>query len=314
MQKPLQKNLDWIFRELPSPDVGIDAFVETCDQGNATGKILALQIKSGQSYFAEGTGEGVFYRGDLDHLEYWEKYSIPVLVVLHDGESSQCYWQLVETSNVSIVGKSWKLFVPYYQKFDFHNRNVLMSIAQHQDLYTYNLRNLKCFREIMRDLAKGCEWYLYIETEPGFNIRKGAPHYVELSFSKKPIKWYPRYQEADLVFSTTFYPKARLFNCIEKLLPWAKILYQDISGVEKHEVASMINDFMNYDDLSTFEDDIKSELNEDISKISLLELASYVDVGVNFEAKLRSSQFGECFLKIDEFLDSSIVAWGEEFG
>lgn len=40
-----------IFRETPNTDVGIDAQIELVDeQGNATGKLAGLQIKSGDSF------------------------------------------------------------------------------------------------------------------------------------------------------------------------------------------------------------------------------------------------------------------------
>ena len=44
--------LGLIWRETPMVDVGIDGQIELVDDdGNATGRILAVQIKSGASYF-----------------------------------------------------------------------------------------------------------------------------------------------------------------------------------------------------------------------------------------------------------------------
>ena len=40
-----------IFREQPTDDYGIDAQIETIENGYATGKLIAVQIKSGSSFF-----------------------------------------------------------------------------------------------------------------------------------------------------------------------------------------------------------------------------------------------------------------------
>ncbi len=40
------KEIDWIFREQPIVDVGLDAIIEQSEDGNPTGKFLAVQIKS----------------------------------------------------------------------------------------------------------------------------------------------------------------------------------------------------------------------------------------------------------------------------
>ena len=40
-----------IFREQPTDDYGIDAQIETIEDEYATGKLIAVQIKSGASFF-----------------------------------------------------------------------------------------------------------------------------------------------------------------------------------------------------------------------------------------------------------------------
>ena len=41
----------WIFREQPIVDVGIDALIEQVEDGNPTGRFLAVQIKTGAGNF-----------------------------------------------------------------------------------------------------------------------------------------------------------------------------------------------------------------------------------------------------------------------
>lgn len=89
------KQLKWIFRSMPPPDVGIDGLVEVVQNGEATGRLVALQIKSGASYFRERSQGAIVYRPDIAHVEYWLDYSLPVLVVLYDEKSGVAFWQLV---------------------------------------------------------------------------------------------------------------------------------------------------------------------------------------------------------------------------
>lgn len=49
----LETQLRWLFREQPTEDYGIDAHTEVVDGEEVTGRLLALQIKSGSSWFNE---------------------------------------------------------------------------------------------------------------------------------------------------------------------------------------------------------------------------------------------------------------------
>jgi hypothetical protein len=52
-------------------------------QDKPTGKLIALQIKSGESFFKKRGNNYVFY-GEIRHLEYWTKFSLPVFLILND--------------------------------------------------------------------------------------------------------------------------------------------------------------------------------------------------------------------------------------
>lgn len=47
----VEDELKWVFREQPTDDFGIDAHIEVIHQNVATGRLLALQIKGGESWF-----------------------------------------------------------------------------------------------------------------------------------------------------------------------------------------------------------------------------------------------------------------------
>src|SRR5437762_2179036 len=74
--------LGWIFREQPIVDMGIDAHIESVEDGNPSGRLIAAQIKSGSSQF-KNKNDSLVYYGDLAHLNYWLKHSLPVIIIAH---------------------------------------------------------------------------------------------------------------------------------------------------------------------------------------------------------------------------------------
>jgi hypothetical protein len=72
------------WRETPLHDVGIDGQIEYVNSdGKATGRLILVQVKSGERYFASATAENVMYIPDARHRTYWERAPLPVILVLH---------------------------------------------------------------------------------------------------------------------------------------------------------------------------------------------------------------------------------------
>lgn len=82
-----------IWRETDTGDVGIDGQLEyVSDEGYATGKIVAVQVKSGPSFFRNPTDLGWRIYPEERHQMYWEQFPLPVILVLHNPETSKSYW------------------------------------------------------------------------------------------------------------------------------------------------------------------------------------------------------------------------------
>jgi small GTP-binding protein len=78
-----------ICRELTVSDNGIDMEIEfKTDAGEATGKKLYLQLKSGDSYLKERKRDGaeIFTIKDPRHVRYWMAQAFPVLLVIRNSE------------------------------------------------------------------------------------------------------------------------------------------------------------------------------------------------------------------------------------
>lgn len=82
-----------IWRETSNSDIGIDGHLEFVDpDGFATGRIVAVQAKSGPSYIKKDATGNVIYYPEKKHSTYWENFPIPVLLILHDPERNVSYW------------------------------------------------------------------------------------------------------------------------------------------------------------------------------------------------------------------------------
>lgn len=107
------KELNWVFREQPVSDYGIDAHIEICNEKEPVGKLIGVQIKAGTSYFKEDMGEYIVFRGKQRHLEYWLKHSLPVIIVLYNPETKECIWEHINESTIVMINKSnWKINIP----------------------------------------------------------------------------------------------------------------------------------------------------------------------------------------------------------
>jgi uncharacterized protein DUF4365 len=126
-----EHRLHWTFRELTGPDFGIDALVEIISDGNTTGDLIALQVKSGESYLDERTDKGfVFREEDKRHLEYWQLYSIPVLLILCSPERQQCWWQPIDLDLIEFTYKGWKTIVPLENELGEKSAEAILAFVK----------------------------------------------------------------------------------------------------------------------------------------------------------------------------------------
>lgn len=77
-----------MYREQSIGDYGIDAIIESKNDKYLSGKMIAVQIKSGDSYFKEQKDNCVIYGGDIKHY-YWLNHSLPVIIVLNSPTTGE---------------------------------------------------------------------------------------------------------------------------------------------------------------------------------------------------------------------------------
>ncbi|ROQ04781.1 MULTISPECIES: DUF4365 domain-containing protein [unclassified Curtobacterium] len=109
---------DWLFRAQPVLDFGIDGHLELQRDGQATARLIAVQVKTGASYFATPTSLGWRHTVSARHAKYWSDGSLPAVVVLVDHERRSAYWQEVTASTLRRTGAAFALEIPRDQRLD----------------------------------------------------------------------------------------------------------------------------------------------------------------------------------------------------
>lgn len=123
--------MDWMFREQPVDDIGIDAHMECTDKNGKSQQLLALQIKSGESYFMENKTDYIVFRDINDRqYNYWTTNTLSCIVVLYNPKDNMCIWQKLTTDTIKKtcngIGKGYFVNVPKNQVFLDDASNILL--------------------------------------------------------------------------------------------------------------------------------------------------------------------------------------------
>ena len=136
--------MGYIFRETSNSDTGIDGYVEEVNDNNeASGRLLALQIKSGKSYLHDNGDHFTFY-ADESHVKYWRLYPIPVVLCVHNPETGITYFQLIKRHSHDL---STKILIPKAnilspnKKEDIFKQIAGISSAYHTTEELYEIMN-----------------------------------------------------------------------------------------------------------------------------------------------------------------------------
>lgn len=292
----VRKEMGWIFRQQSVSDRGIDAEIEILDSdGDATGRLIALQIKTGPSYLSEKTEGGFIFRGKNRHLAYWRRHSLPVVLVLHDPEANLSYWQSVVDANVEKTEKAWKIEVPFGQVFDPSAMKALNELAA-GPIYERRLRRLVLDRPWMMLLENGEQ--LFLEAEEWINKSSGRGSLVlkarngegeERSVQDWPFVMFPGW------------PYEFVFR---QLFPWAD-LSVDEEFYGDHDEEAFDNECGIWDG----EDKRYIGHTEDFSEWrgQLPELRPYkISSGevAMYRLELVLNEVGKSFLMLDRFLET----------
>lgn len=125
----------FIYRDQTKHDFGIDLHFELTDnRGDATGRLIAVQVKTGESYFTSpNEDKGWWYYISDRHKNYWLNHSLPVVLALHNEASRQSYWQRVTADKLTKTKTGGqKLLIPSDQSLDKRGFGILANLAKLQ--------------------------------------------------------------------------------------------------------------------------------------------------------------------------------------
>lgn len=203
-----------IFREQPTDDYGVDAQIETIENGYATGKLIAVQIKSGESYFKETTSEGIVFRGERKHYDYWLNHSLPVIIVLYNPENDKCYWNVVNSETATLTFKNWKIEVPFSNLLE-NAKSKLFELADNLTEYEKKFNTFLFAKPWMKEIIMGNK--VVLNAEEWINKSSGRGEFKLRIVDKNGTE--------KQVFNRTFLgfglkPYIQVFS---ELFPWATI-------------------------------------------------------------------------------------------
>ena len=281
--------LNWIFREQPIVDVGIDAHIERVDDGVPTGKLIALQIKTGPSHFRDSESALTYY-GTNSHLDYWSSHSLVVLLVAHLPNTNETYWVAIEHESVERTEKGWKIHIP---KSNALARTCIEQLSAFFDgtPAQQKFRKLSIDQPLMQHITRGGKVSVELED------------WVNKSLGRTPVRVFIYDENGDETLSKDwfqFYVGYAVKELAEALFPWATAVVDE--------------DF--YETNSEFEDDWQAELSRAAARDNGIETPErdptevypYAEAAGEVEfyrLELRLNDLGHAFLTVSSHLSDA---------
>ena len=118
-----------IWRPTSANDLGIDGQIEMLEGSGpvSSGRILAVQVKSGASYFKSASEKHILFRPEPRHQRYWARIPLPVVLVLHSPNDGITIYSDVKSQ----LGSGGAIRIPVDATFDVQARDALMALAEH---------------------------------------------------------------------------------------------------------------------------------------------------------------------------------------
>jgi hypothetical protein len=111
-----------VFRPIhEEDDLGVDGFIELVKAEIASGRLIGVQIKAGDSYVAP-SGNEFLVEVDERHIDYWLNFMVPVILICYSPSKDLAAWvsvrDYVELERYHGRLPVKRIRVPFYNKFD----------------------------------------------------------------------------------------------------------------------------------------------------------------------------------------------------
>jgi hypothetical protein len=292
----VESKLGWLFREQPIDDYGIDAHIEVVEEEEVSGHLLALQIKSGQSWFREKGPGGWWFRPDDQHVKYWLEHSLPVVIVLFDPQTNQSYWQSVTRTKLEkTTAGGWKLLIPECQVLDASAARPLSTAAE-GDPYLLRMRQMQLAKPWMILLHNGKR--LVVDIEEWINKTSG----------RSTISLGTDHQNGAIETLATwgvFKGLASYAQTLPQLFAWANVdIHEDTYDDAEYDAYLSECTFVDREGDRIYTDDFESWRTHR-SALGLRPYACEADEVDYWRLELTLNDLGRAFLLVDKFGDQA---------
>lgn len=201
----------WIFRHQPVADMGIDAHVEIVGADGATGKLFALQIKCGPSYFRrDGNGDVIFTFKDK-HMNYWSGHSLPVFLVLHNPEDNETLWYQLSRENAERRENGWRVTVPSANQLNAEATSAFLDAVKFSNEIDKRRQEMLLHKPILDALDSGAPVFLETEDWCNKSLKRGKFKFIlGADEASETIEW------------NFYYAGMSLETALHSFFPWAK--------------------------------------------------------------------------------------------
>ena len=289
---------NWMFREQPVNDIGIDAHIEFVDSSGKPKQLLALQIKTGESWFKERKDNCVVFR-DINERQYnyWTMNSLPCIVVLYNPNDNTCIWQKLTTETIERTkdgaGKGFFVKIPLSQTFlnDLSNEKLLSFTNLPEHIVNYNF--LLSQKEFMLIIQNGGE--IKLHSSEWVNKSSGRGETELIVDDGKTIQkysypyWFP-YTPYKMVFP--------------RLFPWANFS-ADEEFFEEHDESLWRELHCYYDEEDGEWLNVGDTFDEFRRKLDPMRSIDHAGEVAEYMMKLSLNDLGKAFLMVDEFVSKN---------
>jgi len=305
------EDFQWIFREQPINDFGIDGFVEIAKTGSnlkdkiPTGKLIAVQIKSGKSFLKENTDKHFIFRGSKRHVEYWLNYSIPVILLLYDKESNSAYWEEINHSTVTLTNQFAKIKVPRKNQLNKKNKESLINISHFRNRYEYKVWQLRTSIEEVALLVRQ-KLFLYVEIDdiPNsdyYNISllitdensDNCPEIIHRYWDENPSRFY---------YSFCLPKDSSFKEGLTDILPWGNLYYNEQKFSDGIFIDEVVKDIVSFGIQESSYEVLKLKRQK-----KYLALACFLAGNYSFKLELKANSLAYNFLTLNEFFNKEPI-------
>ena len=287
----------WMFREQPIDDIGIDAHMEFIEDDKPR-QLLALQIKSGPSWFKEKKDDCIIFRNINERqYNYWTMNSLPCIVVLYNPDDNMCIWQELTTETIKRTkdgtGKGFYVEVPLNQTFLDESSNKKLLSYSNLPLHIQNYNFLLSQKKFMEIIQNGGEVKLHSTEWVNKSSGKGDTKLVVNDGQETKEYAYPYW-----------FPFTPYTSVFPQLFPWANFTVDE--EFIKESDFELWQQYHCYYDSEMDEWEVVGDTFEEFrQKLDPMRHIDHVGEVAEFMLVLSLNELGRAFLEVEQFVSQN---------